>query len=72
MKNSIIGSIMIKEAKREGNVVSHSMRVVLNGSKGGVNIAKFLGGNICKKYSVKAITFFHPNQEKKRGAYCYI
>ncbi|WP_353286861.1 hypothetical protein [Wolbachia endosymbiont (group A) of Anthophora plumipes] len=72
MKNNTIGSIMIKEGKREGNVVYPSVRVVLNVSKEGVDIAKLLSGNICKKYNVKTITFCHSNQEKKRGACCYI
>ncbi|WCR58871.1 MAG: hypothetical protein PG978_000285 [Wolbachia endosymbiont of Ctenocephalides felis wCfeF] len=72
MKNNTIGSIMIKEGKREENVVYPSVRVVLNASKEGVDIAKLLSGNICKKYNVKTITFCHPNQEKKRGACCYI
>ncbi|WP_341817039.1 hypothetical protein [Wolbachia endosymbiont (group A) of Agelastica alni] len=72
MKNNTIGSIMIKEGKREENVVYPSVRVVLNVSKEGVDIAKLLSGNICKKYNVKTITFCHSNQEKKRGACCYI
>ncbi|WP_261983787.1 hypothetical protein [Wolbachia pipientis] len=72
MKNNTIGAIMIKEGKREGNVVYPSVRVVLNVNKEGVDIAKLLSGDICKKYKVKTITFCHPNQEKKRGACCYI
>ncbi|MDG7053362.1 MAG: hypothetical protein LKM45_05830 [Wolbachia endosymbiont of Alcedoecus sp.] len=44
----------------------------MNASKEGVDIAKLLGGSVCKKYNVKTITFCHPNQEKKRGACCYI
>ncbi|MGL9762976.1 MAG: hypothetical protein ACR5LB_12960 [Wolbachia sp.] len=65
MKNNTIGSIMIKEGKREENVVYPYVRVVLNASKEGVDIAKLLSGNICKKYNVKTTTFCHPNQEKK-------
>lgn len=43
------------------------MRVVLHANKEGVDIAKLLGGSICKEYGVRTITFCHPNQEKKRG-----
>lgn len=48
------------------------MRVVLHANKEGVDIAKLLGGSIYKEYGVRTITFCHPNQEKKRGASCYI
>lgn len=67
-----IESIMIKEGKREGNIVYPTVRVVLHANKEGVDIAKLLGGSICKEYGVRTITFCHPNQEKKRGACCYI
>ncbi|MGL9681956.1 MAG: hypothetical protein ACR5K2_03155 [Wolbachia sp.] len=42
-----------------------SMRVVLNASKEGIDIAKLLSSNICKKYNVKITTFCYPNQEKR-------
>jgi len=67
-----IESIMIKEGKREGNIVYPTVRVVLQANKEGVDIAKLLGGSMCKEYGVRTITFCHPNQEKKRGACCYI
>ncbi|WP_438456332.1 hypothetical protein [Wolbachia endosymbiont of Kerria lacca] len=67
-----IESIMIKEGKREGNIVYPTVRVVLHANKEGVDIAKLLGGSICKEYGVRTITFCYPNQEKKRGACCYI
>ncbi|AZU37493.1 hypothetical protein BBB02_02840 [Wolbachia endosymbiont of Bemisia tabaci] len=67
-----IESIMIKEGKREENIVYPTVRVVLHANKEGVDIAKLLGGSICKEYGVRTITFCHPNQEKKRGACCYI
>lgn len=67
-----IESIMIKEGKREGNIVYPTVRVVLHANKERVDIAKLLGGSICKEYGVRTITFCHPNQEKKRGACCYI
>ncbi|WP_264682543.1 MULTISPECIES: hypothetical protein [unclassified Wolbachia] len=63
---------MIKEGKREDNIVYPTVRVVLHANKEGVDIAKLLGGSICKEYDVRTITFCHPNQEKKRGACCYI
>ncbi len=66
-----IESIMIKEGKREENIVYPTVRVVLHANKEGVDIAKLLGGSICKEYGVRTITFCHPNQEKKRGASCY-
>ncbi|KLT22344.1 hypothetical protein wVul_1278 [Wolbachia endosymbiont of Armadillidium vulgare str. wVulC] len=72
MKNHTIGSIMIKEGKREDNIVYPTVRVVLQVNKEGVDIAKLLSGSICEKYDVRTITFCHPNQEKKRGACCYI
>lgn len=72
IKSSTIGPIMIKEGKREENIVYPTVRVVLHANKEGVDIAKLLSGDICKKYKVKTITFCHPNQAKKRGACCYI
>ncbi|MHC3898351.1 UNVERIFIED_CONTAM: hypothetical protein LBW93_05615 [Wolbachia endosymbiont of Nasonia longicornis] len=65
MKNHTIGSIMIKEGKREENIVYPTVRVVLHANKEGVDIAKLLGGSICKEYGVRTITFCHPNQEKR-------
>lgn len=62
-----IESIMIKEGKREGNIVYPTVRVVLHANKEGVDIAKLLGGSICKEYGVRTITFCHPNQEKREG-----
>lgn len=62
-----IESIMIKEGKREENIVYPTVRVVLHANKEGVDIAKLLGGSICKEYGVRTITFCHPNQEKKEG-----
>ncbi|WGJ62039.1 hypothetical protein [Wolbachia endosymbiont of Frankliniella intonsa] len=62
---------MIKEGKREESIVYPTVRVVLHANKEGVDIAKLLGGSICKEYGVRTITFCHPNQEKKRGASCY-
>ncbi|MGL9726095.1 MAG: hypothetical protein ACR5KV_05665 [Wolbachia sp.] len=45
---------------------------MLHVNKEGVDIAKLLSGNTCEKYDVRTITFCYPNQEKKRGACCYI
>ncbi|QKX02011.1 hypothetical protein [Wolbachia endosymbiont of Dirofilaria (Dirofilaria) immitis] len=70
--NNTIGSIRLKEAKRENNLVYPSIRVTLNDSEKEVNVTKLLSGNICKKYNVKTITFCYPNQKKTRGACCYI
>lgn len=72
MKNNTIESIMLKEGKREGNVVYPTVRVVLHANEEGVDIAKLLAGTICKEYGVRTITFCHANQEKNRGACCYI
>ncbi len=70
--NNTIGSIRLKEAKRENDIVYPSIRVVLNDSEKEVNVTKLLSGNTCRKYNVKTITFCYPNQKKTRGACCYI
>jgi hypothetical protein len=77
-KNNTIKFIRLKEAKfasmNENGIVEPSVRIMLDGNSKEINMVDILGGDMCKRCRVRAVTLLLPtdDQSEKRGIRCRI
>ncbi|WCR58069.1 MAG: hypothetical protein PG980_000541 [Wolbachia endosymbiont of Ctenocephalides felis wCfeJ] len=77
-KNNTVKFIRLKEAKfasmNENGIVEPSVRIMLGDNSKEINMVDILGGDMCKKCHVRAVTLMLPtdDQSEKRGIRCRI